>query len=214
MFARGTRPTTVRSGPSTNRSPMSARQEFSSARMPLMNSAGAPISPALLRSAAPWFPNASFHTPYGMTEVLPVADVSLEEVEEAVALHGDERGVCVGHPVPGVEVRIAPIEGADGWGEIEILARKPGDTNMLIWGDGRLQSVIDINVEGVQPHIVRSDDQLASTRRWHKRLSGLSMYDQPLPLGTVLPSHERGPPYRRHTRRRGPAQLGDQHGYT
>ena len=95
-------------------------ERFADVRLVL--SAGAPISPALLRSAAPWFPNASFHTPYGMTEVLPVADVSLEEVEEAVALHGDERGVCVGHPVPGVEVRIAPIEGADGWGEIEILA--------------------------------------------------------------------------------------------
>lgn len=39
--------------------------------------------------------------------------------------------------------------------EIEILAREPGDTNMLIWGEGRLQAVIDINVEGVQPHIVR-----------------------------------------------------------
>lgn len=39
--------------------------------------------------------------------------------------------------------------------EIEILAREPGDTNMLIWGEGRLQAVIDIHVEGVQPHIVR-----------------------------------------------------------
>lgn len=39
--------------------------------------------------------------------------------------------------------------------EISILAREPGDTNMLIWGGGRLQAVIDIHVEGVQPHIVR-----------------------------------------------------------
>jgi len=39
--------------------------------------------------------------------------------------------------------------------EIQILAREPGDTNILIWGEGRLQAVIDVNVEGVQPHIVR-----------------------------------------------------------
>ena len=39
--------------------------------------------------------------------------------------------------------------------EISILAREPGDTNMLVWGGGRLQAVIDIHVEGVQPHIVR-----------------------------------------------------------
>ncbi len=91
-------------------------------RVRLVLSAGAPISPELLRSAAPWFRSASFHTPYGMTEVLPVADVSLEQVDDAVADEGILRGVCVGATVPGVDVRIAAIDGADGWGEIEISA--------------------------------------------------------------------------------------------
>jgi len=47
------------------------------------------------------------HTPYGMTEVLPVADLSLQQ-REAV---GEGLGVCVGQPVDGCHVKIVAIEG-------------------------------------------------------------------------------------------------------
>jgi acyl-CoA synthetase (AMP-forming)/AMP-acid ligase II len=40
-----------------------------------------------------------------MTEALPVTDVTLEEIEAA----GSGDGVCVGRPVPGVEVRTSPL---------------------------------------------------------------------------------------------------------
>ncbi|NOX30949.1 MAG: alpha/beta fold hydrolase, partial [Actinobacteria bacterium] len=43
----------------------------------LLLSAGAPVNPALFAQAQALVPNAEAHTPYGMTEVLPVADVSL-----------------------------------------------------------------------------------------------------------------------------------------
>ena len=69
-------------------------------------SAGAPVRPSLLRAAADLFPNATAHTPYGMTECLPVASISLEEIEAATG--GD--GVCVGTPVDGVEVRISSLD--------------------------------------------------------------------------------------------------------
>ena len=49
-------------------------------------------------------PGAELHTPYGMTEALPVADISLAEIEAA----GPGNGVCVGHPLPGVEVAAQP----------------------------------------------------------------------------------------------------------
>lgn len=75
-------------------------------RVRLLLSAGAPVRPALLRSAADLFPNATAHTPYGMTECLPVASISLTEIEAAVG--GD--GVCVGFPVEGVEVRVRPLD--------------------------------------------------------------------------------------------------------
>jgi acyl-CoA synthetase (AMP-forming)/AMP-acid ligase II/pimeloyl-ACP methyl ester carboxylesterase len=75
----------------------------------LLLSAGAPVPELLLREAVALLPSARAHTPYGMTEVLPVADVTLEQIEEAGA--GD--GVCVGRPVEGVQVALSPLA-ADG----------------------------------------------------------------------------------------------------
>jgi acyl-CoA synthetase (AMP-forming)/AMP-acid ligase II len=69
-------------------------------------SAGAPVRPSLLRAAADLFPNASAHTPYGMTECLPVASISLDEIEAAAG--GD--GVCVGYPLADVDVRIRSLD--------------------------------------------------------------------------------------------------------
>jgi acyl-coenzyme A synthetase/AMP-(fatty) acid ligase len=78
-------------------------------RVRLIMSAGAPVPASVLRAATEVMPGAAAHTPYGMTEVLPVADISLEEVEEI----GPGNGVCVGHPVPGTEVAISPLD-SDG----------------------------------------------------------------------------------------------------
>jgi pilus assembly protein CpaC len=44
--------------------------------------------------------------------------------------------------------------------EIEILARTVGDTNLLVWGGGRLQAVVDIHVSTLQPQIVRELSRL------------------------------------------------------
>jgi olefin beta-lactone synthetase len=76
------------------------------AHVRLLMSAGAPIPPELLRAVGAVMPNAEPHTPYGMTEVLPVADISLAGIEAA----GPGNGVCVGAPVPGVELAISPID--------------------------------------------------------------------------------------------------------
>ena len=73
-------------------------------------SAGAPVRPGLLRAAADLFPNATAHTPYGMTECLPVACISLTEIEAATTGDGLCVGVCVGHPLDGVDVRIRPVD--------------------------------------------------------------------------------------------------------
>lgn len=76
------------------------------ANVRLLMSAGAPVSPGLLRRAAGLMPNAEPHTPYGMTEVLPVADITLAGIIEA----GPGRGVCVGPPIEGVSVMIDPLD--------------------------------------------------------------------------------------------------------
>lgn len=71
----------------------------------ILLSAGAPVRASLLAATAAVFPNAVAHTPYGMTEALPVANISLPELIEA----GPGDGVCVGVPVPGVEVQIESL---------------------------------------------------------------------------------------------------------
>ena len=71
----------------------------------LVMSAGAPVPASLLERATSLFPNASVHTPYGMTEVLPVADISLQQLRAV----GPGNGVCVGWPVPGVTLAVSPL---------------------------------------------------------------------------------------------------------
>ena len=53
-------------------------------RVRLVLSAGAPVSLALLNRVADVLPNADLHTPYGMTEALPVTDISLAQIRVAL----------------------------------------------------------------------------------------------------------------------------------
>ncbi|TJY68820.1 alpha/beta fold hydrolase [Arthrobacter sp. CAU 1506] len=75
----------------------------------LLLSAGAPIPEPLLAKVQSLVPSATLHTPYGMTEALPVTDISLDGIRAA----GSGNGVCVGTPVSGATVAIAPVA-ADG----------------------------------------------------------------------------------------------------
>lgn len=71
-------------------------------------SAGAPVPLDLMRKIKSVFPNASVHSPYGMTEGLLLADITAEGVAEAKEADNDH-GVCVGRPIEGVRFAIAPI---------------------------------------------------------------------------------------------------------
>lgn len=71
-------------------------------------SAGAPVPLELMRKIKSVFPNASVHSPYGMTEGLLLADITAEGVAEAKEAASDH-GVCVGRPIEGVRFAIAPI---------------------------------------------------------------------------------------------------------
>ncbi|MEP6651418.1 MAG: alpha/beta fold hydrolase [Lapillicoccus sp.] len=109
---------------------LSAGQRDALGSVRLLVSAGAPVPSALLRSVLTVLPSASAHTPYGMTEVLPVTDISLAHIEQA----GPGNGVCVGRPLAGVEVAVSPLS-AEGsadrvlttlaWTTGEICVRAP-----------------------------------------------------------------------------------------
>ncbi|MGO1182138.1 MAG: alpha/beta fold hydrolase [Micrococcaceae bacterium] len=76
----------------------------------LMLSAGAPVAPELMDRVLELMPHAEFHSPYGMTESLLLADIDRDTLR-AVYSDNDaaQHGACVGRPVPGVEIAIAPL---------------------------------------------------------------------------------------------------------
>ena len=92
----------------------------------MLLSAGAPLPLALLRQIQDILPGAEVHTPYGMTEALPVTDVTLAQIElaqtdsaemdragtnqAAVEPTPNGAGVCVGRPVNDVVVGISPLD--------------------------------------------------------------------------------------------------------
>ena len=102
--------------------------------------AGAPVAPALMEQMQAIIPNGEIHTPYGATEALPVSSIAASDVlgdTAARTQQGD--GTCVGHPLPGVEVKViepydAALERMDqvielGAGEIgELIVRGPSVT--------------------------------------------------------------------------------------
>ena len=94
----------------------------------LFLSAGAPVSAALLTAATELMPNASAHTPYGMTEGLLMTDVDLDGVR-AAGRSGDE-GICVGVPAANVRVRIAPLDGSGR--STGALTDEPGITGEIV----------------------------------------------------------------------------------
>ena len=119
-------------------------QRHALGRVRLLMSAGAPVPVPLLESLRDVLPAAEAHTPYGMTEGLPVTDVSLAEIVAA----GTGNGVCVGRPLPGVDVALSPLSydgAADGeltsqpgvTGEISIRAAHVKDHYDSLWATER-----------------------------------------------------------------------------
>ncbi len=120
----------------------------------LLMSAGAPVPAGLLIALRGVLPQAAMHTPYGMTEILPLTDISLTQILEA----GDGPGVCVGRPVAGVQMQVAALD-LDGQADSSLTPRV-GVTGE-IWARG--------------PHLRDSYDALWATTRaaaahpgWHR----------------------------------------------
>ncbi|MFJ4261556.1 alpha/beta fold hydrolase [Paenarthrobacter nicotinovorans] len=83
----------------------------------LLLSAGAPVPEPLLSRVQKLLPHASLRTPYGMTEALPVTDISLQQIQAAATdaatgnCLGAGNGVCVGTPVQGARLAVIPLDG-------------------------------------------------------------------------------------------------------
>ncbi|MGO4803865.1 alpha/beta fold hydrolase [Arthrobacter sp. 2MCAF15] len=131
-------------------------------RVELLLSAGAPVPEPLLAEVQRLLPRASLHTPYGMTEALPVTDISLEQIRAAEAdaaagtVAGAGNGVCVGWPVRGARAAVIPLA-ADG--------TAPGN-----------EPVTEAGVTGEilvsAPHVKETYDRLWLTQRESVRTAG------------------------------------------
>ncbi len=132
-------------------------------------SAGAPVPPETLHAVADLAPSASLHTPYGMTEALPVTDIDLPAIDAAL-LDDPTGGVCVGRPVDGARVQV------DGSSEILVTAPWVSDGYLDLWdtqhrarmfdgeavwhrsGDvGHLDDAGRLWVEGRTVHVIHSE---------------------------------------------------------
>ncbi|MGL4552750.1 MAG: fatty acid CoA ligase family protein [Gemmataceae bacterium] len=97
-------------------------------------SAGAPVPSVVLRQTERLLSEGvPIYTPYGATEALPVSNIGHREVlDETAGLTTEGRGVCVGRPVPGMEVRVIRV--SDGvierWGDD--LLSPPGEVGEVV----------------------------------------------------------------------------------
>ncbi|WP_086459707.1 alpha/beta fold hydrolase [Agreia sp. VKM Ac-1783] len=138
-------------------------------------SAGAPVPEALLAAAGRLMPNATPHTPYGMTEGLLMTDITLEGIraaaDDAAALPEGEHagGVCVGAPAGSVRVRIAgldehgmpaaePSEQSGVTGEIVLSAPHLKQSYDRLWATNRIADADSVSAESVD----------APAERWHR----------------------------------------------
>ncbi|WP_432523429.1 alpha/beta fold hydrolase [Kineococcus sp. SYSU DK006] len=116
---------------------LSDAQRRALAGVRVLLSAGAPVPTPLLQRVRELMPLADPRTPYGATEVLPATDVGLSDVLEA----GDGEGICVGRPVEGVVVAVAPLD-ADGRAGLE-LVDVPGVSGEVVVGGRHVKDHYD-----------------------------------------------------------------------
>ncbi|WP_311449658.1 alpha/beta fold hydrolase [Rothia mucilaginosa] len=147
---------------------LNAEQRAALAKVQTVLSAGAPIPVPLLEALSALVPNASLHTPYGMTEGLPVTDVSFEMIRQAIAegtpnAAGEvldpfaRDGVCVGFAVYGAAVAIAPLL-QDGSVASE-LTHEPGVTGEILVSAPHVKDRYDT--------LWVTEEQSISTPGWH-----------------------------------------------
>ncbi|MFK0038233.1 alpha/beta fold hydrolase [Paenarthrobacter sp. NPDC090517] len=131
-------------------------------KIELLLSAGAPVPEPLLAQVQQLMPQASLHTPYGMTEALPVTDISLEEIQAAETdaaagtVLGAGNGVCVGNPVHGADLAVVPLA-TDGTAPGSDLVTEAGVTGEILVS---------------APHVKEAYDRLWLTQRESAGVSG------------------------------------------
>ncbi len=103
-----------------------AEQELRLPSLRRVISAGAPVAANVIEAFSPMLsPEAEVHTPYGATEALPVSTIGSHTILHETREQTDQgKGICVGCPVPGIEVFIIAIhdQPIPEWSRDQVLA--------------------------------------------------------------------------------------------
>jgi acyl-CoA synthetase (AMP-forming)/AMP-acid ligase II/pimeloyl-ACP methyl ester carboxylesterase len=127
-------------------------------------SAGAPVAEPLLAAAAALMPNASAHTPYGMTEGLLMTDITLEGIR-AAAQDDTARGpggVCVGTPTATTRVRISALD--DTGAAVGELSETAGVTGEIVVSAPHLKDHYD----KLWLTDLAATREVPAAERWHR----------------------------------------------
>lgn len=115
-------------------------------------SAGAPISPKILRAFLALLPDAAnIFTPYGATEALPVSTISHRSILDGTEdLTARGAGVCVGKPFPEIFVGIIRItdDPIEEWSED--LLQPQGQTGEIVVSGANVSGCYDRNPAGTR----------------------------------------------------------------
>jgi len=132
------------------------------ASVKVLLSAGAPVPNALLQEARTLMPLADPRSPYGATEVLPATDVSLDDVLAA----GPGEGICVGRPIEGAVIAVAPLD-ADGRAGAQLVL-EPGVTGEVVVGAEHVKDHYDQLWLTQADSVAVTAPAGADARRWHR----------------------------------------------
>ncbi|MEW9265611.1 alpha/beta fold hydrolase [Kineococcus endophyticus] len=145
---------------------LTTSQRAALARVRTLLSAGAPVPTPLLQRVRELMPLADPRTPYGATEVLPATDVGLSDILDA----GAGEGICVGRPVQGVTVAVAPLD-ADGRAGTDLVTT-PGVVGEVVGGGEHVKERYDQlwATQAASVDVRPSPTLLGSVRagRWHR----------------------------------------------
>ena len=127
-------------------------RQFSLPALERVLSAGAPSDPAALAAlGAASAPSGESCTPYGATEALPGSHLSSRKIlTDTRAKTRRGAGVCVGHPIRGITVRIIPLSDPSSEDWSEVAPWPPGGIGEIAVAGGVVSARYCNNSEGTR----------------------------------------------------------------
>lgn len=133
--------------------------------------AGAALPPPLVDRLQPVVPNAKIYSPYGATEALPLTAIEGDEIRAVSEETKKGKGVCVGRPLSGVDVRAVSIS-ADVEKKGAVVPLLPGEIGEIVASGPMVTKSYDRLEEATRRAKILEKDRI-----WH-RMGDLGYFDR------------------------------------